>query len=381
MDNNNTYDYIIAGMGCAGLSLAVQLLHSGVKFEKVLLIDKSTKQHNDRTWCFWTKEQHEWYEPIVYKSWEKFKVSLTSFSESLELKPYQYKLIRGIDFYEYCLNVINNDKRFTIVYDTIINIKTENDKALLQTESITYIANYVFNSAIVNHYKKSQDVNYVQHFKGWVIETNTDCFNDECPTFMDFSIEQHNDCRFVYIIPHNKRKALIEYTGFSPKSISDTEYDLFLKQYIEQKLNLKNYSITEIEKGEIPMAESEFTNPFGNRVVNIGTAGGYSKPSTGYTFYFIQKYVSEIINQLKFNRLIAPPIQKNKYKFFDKVLLQVIDDKKIPAAEVFAGLFKHNKTKDLLAFLNEETNIITDLKIMNSVSKKTFILAALKKLF
>lgn len=367
-------------MGCAGLSLAVQLIQSGVKFEKVLLIDKSPKQHNDRTWCFWTKEQNQWYEPIVYKSWKQFKFSSTNFSDSLDLNPYQYKLIRGIDFYEHCLNVISNDKRFTIAYDTIINIKSENDKALLQTKLGNYNANYIFNSAIINHHKQLQHINYVQHFKGWVIETNTDCFNDECPTFMDFSIDQHNDCRFVYIIPHNKRKALIEYTGFSPKSISDTEYDEFLKQYLEQTLKLTNYSITEIEKGEIPMAESDFINPYGNKVINIGTAGGHSKPSTGYTFYFIQRYVNDIITQIKHNRTITAPVQKNKYKFFDKVLLQVIDDKKTPAAEVFAGLFKRNKTTDLLAFLNEETNFITDLKIMNSVSKKIFVPAALKKL-
>lgn len=51
------YDYIIAGMGCAGLSMAVQLSQSSLPFSKVLLVDKESKNENDRSWCFWQKKE------------------------------------------------------------------------------------------------------------------------------------------------------------------------------------------------------------------------------------------------------------------------------------------------------------------------------------
>ena len=57
LNSSTQYDYIIAGAGCAGLSLAVHMIHSG-KFsdKKILIVDKDDKQKNDRTWCFWEKE-------------------------------------------------------------------------------------------------------------------------------------------------------------------------------------------------------------------------------------------------------------------------------------------------------------------------------------
>ena len=59
-------------MGCAGLSLAMQLKRSSLNFSKVLLIDKDLKNKNDRTWCFWTKEKNNWFDEIVFKRWYKF---------------------------------------------------------------------------------------------------------------------------------------------------------------------------------------------------------------------------------------------------------------------------------------------------------------------
>ena len=128
------------------------------------------------------------------------------------------------------------------------------------------------------------------------------------------------------------------------------------------------------------MAESEFINPFGKNVVNIGTAGGFSKPSTGYTFYFIQKNISQLVLQFKnANRLIVSPTRKLKFYNYDRVFLDVMNSKKIEFRDVFTALFKNNRIKTLLSFLNEETSIREDLIIMNSVPKRYFIPSALKK--
>ena len=50
------YDFIIAGAGCAGLSLLYRILQEpALQNKSVLIIDKDTKNSNDRTWCFWEK--------------------------------------------------------------------------------------------------------------------------------------------------------------------------------------------------------------------------------------------------------------------------------------------------------------------------------------
>lgn len=373
------YDFIIAGMGASGLSLAIQLQKSKVNFKKILLIDKALKNTNDRTWCFWSKENEEWYNPIIYKKWDKFEFKSNYYQNKFELKPYSYILIRGIDFYNYCLNELKNDSRFEIKTEEIINIKSENEQGILQTNNNIYSAKYIFNSVFRNNNIHKKDINYVQHFKGWVIETEENSFNENCPVFMDFRTEQYNDCRFFYIIPFSNNRALVEYTGFSPKVLNISEYENKLKNYLEKTLNISKYSILETEYGEIPMMESDFINPYGKQVINIGTAGGSSKTSTGYTFYFIQKNTKEIIYKLEINEDIRDYKRSNRFKLYDSVLLDVINNQSVPSDKLFTYLFKNNNLTNILDFLNEETKIFKDILIMNSVPKLPFLKSTFKK--
>lgn len=375
------YDFIIAGMGCAGLSLAIQLQKSHVHFSKILLIDKDLKNKNDRTWCFWTKEKKNWFDEIVFRSWDKFTFESSDFKKEYALDPYRYMMIQGIDFYTHCLTVLKADHRFEIITDEIKSIASEDKRAFLTTATHSYSAKHLFNSAFRKTHSKEKDVQYVQHFMGWTIETEEPVFDERCPVFMNFNTEQFHDCRFFYILPISKNKALIEYTGFSPKRISDEEYDSALKKYIERDLGCRHYTIEAVEQGEIPMTDSEFVNDFGERVINIGTAGGNSKPSTGYTFYFIQKSTQHLIVQLEKNATLLKPYRREKkFLLFDSILLDVLNTKKIAPRDVFALLFKRNPIQRLLAFLNEESTALENLGILSSAPKKHFVPSALKKI-
>src|SRR6476661_7476448 len=124
-DSINTsphYDCIITGAGCAGLSLVQHLIHSG-KFseKKILIIDKDAKQKNDRTWCFWEKE-NGLFQSIVRKEWKHLFFHSHSVSKELNIQPYTYKLIRGIDFYNYCLNEIRHHPNIIFLNATVENI-------------------------------------------------------------------------------------------------------------------------------------------------------------------------------------------------------------------------------------------------------------------
>lgn len=375
------YDYIIAGQGCAGLSLAVQLSLSGLPFRKVLLVDRESKQQNDRSWCFWTRASKSWYEPIVHRSWSRFRFRAPGYDKVLDLHPYTYKFIRGIDFYRYCYALLKEDARFEFMQDKILNIGTKDDKAWMQCESGLYHAGLIFNSAFRNQQVQQGHINYIQHFQGWVVEADQACFDENCPVFMDFQTEQENDFRFYYCIPYSSRKALIEYTGFSPNALEDGVYQNKLRAYLNTHYPEVKFSINETERGIIPMAESPFVNPFGKQVVNIGTAGGQSKASTGYTFYFIQKQSAEIIEKLRNGISWSGQTKRpTRFMYYDKVLLQVLENQKGNGWEVFRRLFEKNKIRDLLAFLNEESGPGTELGILYSVDKRLFIPAALKKL-
>ena len=111
--NNSTneiarYDYIIAGAGCAGLSLLMHMIHSGhFEDKKILLVDKDLKKANDRTWCFWEKDPGL-FETVVYRRWDRLWFSSQAYKNVLQIEPYQYKMIRGLDFL--CLLLWRNPK-------------------------------------------------------------------------------------------------------------------------------------------------------------------------------------------------------------------------------------------------------------------------------
>ncbi len=382
MSHQPEYDYAIAGMGCAGLSLAIQLSRSTLSFSKILVLDKEFKNKHDRTWCFWTKEAPAWYDAMVYKTWDQFRFVAPGFQKKFALAPYQYKLIRGIDFYTYCLDELKKDPRFVFVQDELLSLSTHEDLAEIKCLGGTYRSSLVFNSALRVQNIKINHVNYVQHFVGWVVETQTACFDEYCPVFMDFNTDQENDFRFFYVIPYSKTKALIEYTGFSQSPLLAEVYNQKLKSYLEENHPAVPYTVLETETGQIPMAESVFVNPYGKRVINIGTAGGHSKPSTGYTFYFIQKYTAHLISQMEKGKAIPiEPKRKNRFVFYDKVMLDVLHQKKQEGRAIFTELFKKNKIETLLDFLNEDSGVAAELKITGSMRSRFFLISALKKLF
>jgi lycopene beta-cyclase len=214
--SSTKYDFIITGMGCAGLSLAVHMIRSG-KFtdKKVLLIDKERKEKNDRTWCFWERGTGA-FEKVVYRKWKNAWFHADGFSELLNLNPYQYKMIRGIDYYTYCLDIIGAEKGFDIVYAPVEQFQHHQNSVSVSAGGVLYTADYIFNSIMLDQPKVSNGKYYLlQHFKGWIIETENDCFKPDEATLMDFRPSQEHGTTFVYVMPFSPRRALVEYTLFS----------------------------------------------------------------------------------------------------------------------------------------------------------------------
>jgi len=94
------YDFILAGGGAAGLSLAYHLAHSPLRDRSVLIIDQDTKDRNDRTWCFWTDRPTP-FEGIVHRCWSRLRFLTKDLDLTFDLGAYRYQMVRGIDFYRF----------------------------------------------------------------------------------------------------------------------------------------------------------------------------------------------------------------------------------------------------------------------------------------
>ncbi len=378
---HKSYDYIIAGAGCAGLSLAVHMIQSGqFSNRKILIIDKESKQKNDRTWCFWESEPGL-FEPIVYRQWKSAWFYGQDFSKLMELSPYHYKLIRGIDFYNFCFNLIRQHPNFEIRTGNIREIKSKAGQSWIQVDDDKIVADYIFNSILFDKPVLKKDTYYLlQHFKGWVIETPENTFKSDEATLMDFRVSQQQGTTFVYVMPFSETKALVEYTLFTEKLLTTTQYEEGLKEYITEFLQVDSYKIVEEEFGVIPMTNHKFPSAIGG-IINIGTAGGQTKASSGFTFRFIQKHAARIVENLikRDNPFIALPAGPRRFKFYDSTLLHILQNNKLPGEKIFTRLFKKNKPQQVLRFLDNESSLLDELKIISSLPTMPFLKAGLKQ--
>src|SRR3970282_2816363 len=136
----------------------------------------------------------------------------------------------------------------------VLEIEESETIILIQTDSESFSCSKLLNS-IYNKQKVENQTKYPvlqQHFIGWFIKSKEAVFNPEQATFMDFSVEQKGNTRFMYVLPISKTEALLEYTLFSHNHLKKEEYETEIKKYI-QNLGITNYEIIEKELGSIPM--------------------------------------------------------------------------------------------------------------------------------
>lgn len=377
------FDFIIAGAGCAGLSLAVRLLQAGTLAQKTLaIIEQGDKDKNDRTWCFWEKGLGM-FESIVLQQWEEMSFYSNNYSERLQLEPYRYKMIRGIDFYNYCIALLKASPQISFIKEPVTAITNSENGVLITTTNGQYTASYCFNSILFDSpINQKNAISLMQHFKGWMLETPYAFFTKEHATLMDFRVGQQHGATFVYVLPINEKQALVEYTLFTEKLLEQEAYDAALKEYIGQVLKPGSYSISHTEFGIIPMTDHRFPSRDG-RILHIGTAGGWTKSSSGYTFQFIQKRTRQITETLIRTGQPFPAKWANekRFNFYDGIFLQVLAEKKLPGHLLFSCLFQKNKASSIFRFLDNESSLYQDIRIFRSFPILPFSRVALARLF
>ena len=376
------YDYIFLGTGAAGLSLLIRMLDSG-KFtdKRILIVDRDKKQSNDRTWCFWEKGAG-YFETVVKKTWDHLSFKSDKFSSRLDTAEYRYKMIRAIDFYQYCFSKIEKQSNIEIINGNVLAEYQDGQASYYVNQNkIPVEGSIVFNSIFFKPKLIENGPALLQHFQGWMIETSGPVFDPTEAVLMDFRVHQNHGTSFVYVLPLSSTRALVEYTLFTKQPLAPEVYNNELNDYISQHFNIRNFRIVESEYGEIPMAVSN--SPFfENGVYNIGMVGGQTKASTGYTFSFIQKQ-SEIIVQALMKGQILTDVNatRKRFKFYDSVLLRLLLKGEPEGKEIFTRLFERNKAATIFKFLDNESSIAEDISIIRTLQTAPFLKAALQHLF
>ena len=351
------FDYIIIGGGCAGLSLAYELdLHSKLKDKTLAIIEPRDEYKRDKTWSFWKVSPHN-FEDCTIKSWDNFTINIPSHLKHVDCKNMPYQTIDSGLFYQKIIDKIKQNNNIYF-FKNINEVNTENS--------------FIFNSVSDKIDNKSS---LWQHFSGIEIETSKDFFDEKIFNLMDFDCDQKNSVHFFYTLPFSKTKALIETTWISDlNNTSLNDYDIQLKDYIEDKLKIKNYKINYKETGAIPLFHPNNIKKLNQ--IEIGTAGGMTRLSTGYTFLNIQeqsKYIRKNIENIKDTKIFSI---ERKYEFLDNIFLKVLKKNPERMAQIFYKMF-NSSPNTVINFLSNKSNILEDISIISKMPKWVF----LKQLF
>ena len=349
------FDYIIIGGGCAGLSLAYELEVNDKLKEKTLAIIETREEYKrDKTWSFWKVFNHN-FDDCVIKSWNNFTINSPDSSHELTNEKFPYQSIDSGKFYKKINSKLSTNSNISF-FKNLSEINSENS--------------IIFNSV---HEKELDKSKLWQHFQGIEIETPKNTFDEEIINLMDFNCDQRNDVHFFYTLPFSKNKALIETTWLSDlEDQSLMDYDLQLENYIKNNLGIKNYKINFTEKGAIPLFYPLLEND--NKVINIGSAGGMTRLSTGYTFLNIQEHSKYIVKNIEKINKVKKFNLGRKYQFLDRIFLKVLEKHPEKMPKIFFNMFK-SSSNTIIKFLSNKSNIIEDINIISKMPKLIFLKA------
>lgn len=370
------YDIIVSGLGCAGFSFMYYLLDSPLKDKNILIIDASDKKENDRTWCYWAPnplESHPKNTPLV--SWKSLFIK-DQIPVYNKLNYLNYYHIKSSDFYTEIAEMIKTKPNINWVKENVTTIISQDNGSIkIETSSKrTFYGQTLINS--IPDLSKLQNKKILkQVFLGWKIRTETESFFPEHATFMDFSNRNSGTVNFFYVLPYSKTEALVEYTEYANSDIENAKMVSELKKYIEQNLKIKEFEIIFEENGSIPMSTQNFTRSTQSNWIDVGTVGGCTKPSTGYTFYTIQKHSKMIVEALSSSDKSYNLNWKRskRFNFYDNILLNIAVKWPNKLPEIFQEMFSKNPTDQILKFLNEETSIWEEIRVLSSLSYGIFI--------
>ncbi len=351
------FDYVIIGGGCAGLSLAYELeIHEKFKDKTLAIIEPRNDYIRDKTWSFWKVAAHN-FEDCVKHSWSNFSVNIPDQTKYVQCDNLPYQSIDSGLFYEKIIKTLKKNTNINF-FKNINEISTENS--------------FIFNS--VSDVSDSKN-DLWQHFSGIEIETNKDLFDDQIFNLMDFDCEQRDSVHFFYTLPFSRKNALIETTWISNLNHpSNQDYSIQLEDYIKNKLKIKNYDIKFKETGAIPLFHPKNIKKINQ--MEIGTAGGMTRLSTGYTFMNIQsqsKYIRENFENIQ---KVSNFNVNSKYKFLDNIFLKVLKKNSEKMPEIFFKMFNCSPST-VINFLSNKSNIYEDFSIILKMPKLVF----LKELF
>ncbi len=363
---------VILGGGCAGLSLAVNLVRRGAPGDSIAVIEPRTAFPRDRTWCYWDTDAHP-FEGAVAHRWPAWRVRHGG-----------RELLHRSDRYRYC--EIPSDRFAGRALDELrahgvtlrlgveAKVVEEGARAVrVETDAGVLEGLRVHDGRPV----PMPTSGLLQHFLGIHLRTDAPVFEPEVVTLMDFDVPQGPGCDFVYVLPYSRTEALVEATAFSPAPYPESRHGELLERHLETRLGVRSFEVLRRERGVIPMAARRPSPRASRRIYRIGTAAGLVRPSTGYAFLAIQRFSEAFASRLVAEPLPDPPLVRTRLsRTLDAIFLRVLRRRPHLGPGLFHRLFDRVDADALVRFLSDAPTGRDRLAVVAAMPKRPFLAEA-----
>ncbi len=352
-------------------------------------LDRLATTPDDRTWAFWERGRRPTpLQQVVDRTYSSLLVAGPGRSVDVDLAPtHRYHVLRSSTFYRHVRDLVA-DPRAGI---DLVHVEgrsggvTEDAGAVTvrtstaRGDGVAVEAPWALTS-VVRPDALAGGTTLWQHFRGVEVRTAQPAFDPGRAVLMDLRARQpRQGTGFGYVLPLGRRRALVEYTVFAPGARpSATDLRTGLDAYLAAS-GLVDAEVLRHEEGSIPMSSARFRVREGrSRVVRIGTAGGATRASTGYTFAAMQRQ-AEVVARALGRGLppVPPPAYPSRHRLLDDVLLRGLSSGAIDGTEFFPLLFERNPAGLVLDFLDGLTTRRQELRLMASVPTLPMVRAVL----
>ncbi len=372
-NSNQTFDLVILGGGCAGLSLAARLADAGSSL-RVALVEKRDHYTEDRTWCGWRLQPH-FFEDCKVAEWNRWHLARAGQILQRSSDIFPYEMINAGLVYEKALHAIHRSQstslllgvRATNIYESAETVDIE----LSDGQSLK--ARWVVDTR--PEIVKIEHPWLWQSFVGLVvqIEGPESAFERRLPMLMDFQSDAPGLIDFMYILPVAGRRYLCEYTRFSAQKVTPAELDTRLAAWLGVHAACSWRPIRR-ESGDLPMARVQPPNT--KRIVHAGARGGSMRVATGYAFHNIQRWADECTNNLLLHGKPVGPRQNGLLDWMDELFLRVLQRPDVIADQVMWSLFAGSDPDALVRFLSGQPSLTDYWSVVKGLPWGKFVSTA-----